>query len=139
MSAVKVSSTPPPKRHSMVNLKTSTSPTNKTVTKTKRQSMIVESPVSMSPKPPVKPAAKSNTPSRSSSVNNLTQPRQNAAMRARAEHARLQQQELEKKKSTTPPPGSSISLKIKQRVNSGIDWDTIKKERRQTIATDTKK
>lgn len=73
----------------------------------------------------------SSTGTRSPSVQ-LKQPRINAATRARAEHARLQQQELEKKKNT-PPPGSAISQRIKQRASSGIDWDTIKKTRRKTL------
>lgn len=123
----------------MLNLKT-----NKLLTKTKENNNVTQSPVSLVT-PPLKNVkqttpVKSTSPSRSASVN-MTQPRQNAAMRARAEHARLQQEELEKKK-TTPPPGSSISLKIKQRANSGIDWEAIKKERRKTIAeqpTTTKK
>ncbi|GAN08825.1 hypothetical protein MAM1_0226c08342 [Mucor ambiguus] len=71
-------------------------------------------------------------PTRSASVI-LKQPRQNAAMRARAEHARQQQEELERKKSA-PAIGSSTSLRLKQRVNSGIDWDSIKRDRRKTVA-----
>ncbi|EPB87330.1 hypothetical protein HMPREF1544_05855 [Mucor circinelloides 1006PhL] len=71
-------------------------------------------------------------PTRSASVL-LKQPRQNAAMRARAEHARLQQEELERKKNA-PAVGSSTSLRLKQRVNSGIDWESIKRERRKTVA-----
>lgn len=59
-------------------------------------------------------------------------------MRARAEHARLQQEEFSKKKSATPLI-SSTSLRLKQRASSGIDWDTIKKERRNTVAEEVKK
>lgn len=75
------------------------------------------------------------TPVRSASVV-LKQPRQNAAMRARAEHARLQQEEFSRKKSETPL-ASSTSLRLKQRVNSGIDWDTIKRDRRNTVSEET--
>ncbi|KAK4511414.1 uncharacterized protein ATC70_012629 [Mucor velutinosus] len=71
-------------------------------------------------------------PTRSASVI-LKQPRQNAAMRARAEHARQQQEELERKKNA-PAIGSSTSLRLKQRVNSGIDWESIKRDRRKTVA-----
>ncbi|CEP13805.1 hypothetical protein [Parasitella parasitica] len=73
-----------------------------------------------------------STPTQSASVI-LKQPRQNAAMRARAEHARMQQEELEKRKNA-PAIGSSTSLRMKQRVNSGIDWNTIKRDRRKTVA-----
>lgn len=83
------------------------------------------------------PGSGTSTPTRSASVV-LKQPRQNAAMRARAEHARQQQEELAKKKSASPPV-SSTSLRLKQRVSSGIDWDAIKKERRNTIAEEPKK
>lgn len=83
------------------------------------------------------PGSGTTTPTRSASVV-LKQPRQNAAMRARAEHARQQQEELAKKKSATPLV-SSTSLRLKQRVSSGIDWDAIKKERRNTIAEEPKK
>lgn len=73
-----------------------------------------------------------STPTRSASVA-IKQPRQNAAMRARAEHARIQQEEMEKKKNA-PAIGSSTSLRLKQRVNSGIDWESIKRDRRKTVA-----
>ncbi|KAI8062321.1 uncharacterized protein B0P05DRAFT_245744 [Gilbertella persicaria] len=99
-----------------------------TVKKTTRRlsAAVCDSPVSTTQKPVNSP------PTRSASLA-LKSPRPNAAMRARAEHAKQQQEELERKKNT-PPPGSSMSLKLKQRVNSGIDWDTIKKERRKTVA-----
>lgn len=72
-----------------------------------------------------------STPTRSASVT-IKQPRPNNAMRARAEHARLQQEELSKKK-TVKPMASSNSLRLKERVKSGVDWDTIKRERRNTV------
>lgn len=76
------------------------------------------------------------TPTRSLSIQ-LKQPKMNTATRIRAEHARLQQEELERKKNT-PPPGSVISQRIRQRASSGIDWDTIKKqERRRTLTEST--
>ncbi|CAO3642794.1 unnamed protein product [Mucor hiemalis] len=83
------------------------------------------------------PGSGTTTPTRSASVA-LKQPRQNAAMRARAEHARQQQEELAKKKSASPLV-SSTSLRLKQRVSSGIDWDAIKKDRRNTITEEPKK
>jgi hypothetical protein len=75
------------------------------------------------------------TPIRSASV--LKQPRQNAAMRARAEHSRLQQEEQSSKKNSKTPLVSSASLRLKQKVNSGIDWDTIKRDRRNTVTEGT--
>jgi hypothetical protein len=67
-------------------------------------------------------------------------PRQNAALRARAEHARQQQEEMERKKQLANKQqlGSSTSLRLKQRANSGIDWDKIKADRRKTISDTTK-
>ncbi|KAF1799640.1 hypothetical protein V8B55DRAFT_1540181 [Mucor lusitanicus] len=82
--------------------------------------------------PPSSSGTSTAPPTRSASVI-LKQPRQNAAMRARAEHARQQQEELERKKSA-PAIGSSTSLRLKQRVNSGIDWESIKRDRRKTVA-----
>ncbi|KAI8636310.1 hypothetical protein BD408DRAFT_426346 [Parasitella parasitica] len=129
-----------------------TSNAAKTTTKPQRRissPSICESPVSIATAPSkfIQTAAKqqqtrqikaapsssgTSTPTRSASVV-LKQPRQNAAMRARAEHARIQQEELEKRKNASAI-GSSTSLKMKQRVNSGIDWDTIKRDRRKTVA-----
>lgn len=77
------------------------------------------------------PSQSAGTPTRSASVT-IKQPRPNNAMRARAEHARLQQEELSKKKMVKPM-ASSNSLRLKERVKSGVDWDTIKRERRNTV------
>lgn len=79
----------------------------------------------------------SETTSSTRSVS-ISKPRPNAAMRARAEHARQQKLELDQKKKTpNTPVTSSHSLRLKERVNSGIDWETIKKDRRNTIAEES--
>ncbi|KAI8365080.1 hypothetical protein BD560DRAFT_160329 [Blakeslea trispora] len=90
---------------------------------------VCESPISTS----AHDKTKSSPPVTRSASLALKTPRPNAAMRARAEHAKQQQEELERKKNA-PVAGAAIGAKLKQRVNSGIDWDTIKKGRRQTIA-----
>ena len=107
-------------------------PSSKFVSKATKQQLLREA-SSRSPATPT-----TSPPSRSSSVS-LKQPRQTATVRARAEHARLQQEELAKKQASAAPLVSSTSLRLKQRVNSGIDWDTIKKERRNTISDPPKK
>ncbi|ORE06463.1 hypothetical protein BCV72DRAFT_123549 [Rhizopus microsporus var. microsporus] len=85
-----------------------------------------------------KPAAAKSparSPQRSPSV--IKPPKQTAAVRARAEHAKQLQQELLQKKKVAETSSSPTSQRLKQRVNSGIDWDTIKKDRRKTVATAT--
>ncbi|KAI8356140.1 hypothetical protein EDC96DRAFT_515885 [Choanephora cucurbitarum] len=132
------------KRHSMINPKTSTSssvqPTSPRPAKAspsavakkalhRASTAVCESPVSTS----ASDKPKSSPPVTRSASLALKTPRPNAAMRARAEHAKQQQEELERKKNA-PVAGAAIGAKLKQRVNSGIDWDTIKRGRRQTIA-----
>ncbi|KAI8878702.1 hypothetical protein K501DRAFT_28862 [Backusella circina FSU 941] len=88
----------------------------------------------------LKPNSAATTNVVSRSVSSVSMPRQNAALRARAEHARQQQEELERKKQLASKQlGSSTSLHLKQRANSGIDWDKIKADRRKTISETTKK
>jgi hypothetical protein len=76
---------------------------------------------------------KRTTPARSASLS-ISHPRPNAAMRARAEHARIQQEELERKKNAPAAKTPASSLRIKQRANSGIDWSAVKQGRRNTIS-----
>ncbi|CAO3700708.1 unnamed protein product [Rhizopus microsporus] len=84
---------------------------------------------------PVAAKSPAKSPQRSPSV--IKPPKQTAAVRARAEHAKQLQQELLQKKKVAETSSSPTSQRLKQRVNSGIDWDTIKRERRKTVATTT--
>ncbi|KAG1140809.1 hypothetical protein G6F38_008854 [Rhizopus arrhizus] len=79
--------------------------------------------------------AGSPKPQRAPSV--MKSPKQNATVRARAEHAKQLQQEMLKKKTTSE--SSPTSQRLKQRASSGIDWDTIKRERRKTVIPETQK
>jgi hypothetical protein len=54
-------------------------------------------------------------------------------MKARAEHAKLQQEEFERKKSA-PAVVPLATQRIKQRANSAINWSSVKQERRKTIS-----
>ncbi|ORX61711.1 hypothetical protein DM01DRAFT_1332300 [Hesseltinella vesiculosa] len=87
-----------------------------------------------SPKPPPSPLSRS-----SSSMSNrsaITRPGQTATVRARAEQARQRQLQLDeekRKQQQQQQVSSRTSLRLKQQVNSGVDWATIKQERRRTL------
>lgn len=76
-------------------------------------------------------------PQRAPSV--MKSPKQNATVRARAEHAKQLQLQQEMLKQKTTSESSPTSQRLKQRASSGIDWDTIKRERRKTVIPETQK
>ncbi|KAI8342592.1 hypothetical protein BC941DRAFT_413242 [Chlamydoabsidia padenii] len=84
--------------------------------------------------PPLTPSL-STTLSRSSSTSTIYRPGQTATVRARAEQAKQRQRQLEeeKKKQAAKSMASRTSLRLKQHATSGIDWDTIKQDRRKTL------
>jgi hypothetical protein len=59
----------------------------------------------------------------------LQRPGNTFTVQARIDHAQRRQKELERKKLLAMMPlESSISKRLKQRVNSGIDWKAIKNQ-----------
>lgn len=76
----------------------------------------------------------SKTPSSApmSRTSSTYRPKQTATVRARAERAKAQQQEIEERKQKAAQL-NNVSLRLKQQAKSTIDWDAIKKERRRTM------
>ncbi|KAI9251208.1 hypothetical protein BY458DRAFT_493721 [Sporodiniella umbellata] len=97
----------------------------------KEENGSIKHPVKKSSKTPVKKTAGEDIPKRSASTIQL--PRQNAAVRARAEHAKQRQQESNTKAAVATSP---MTQRLKQRASSGINWDTIKQERRKTLTVE---
>ncbi|ORZ17120.1 hypothetical protein BCR42DRAFT_26362 [Absidia repens] len=62
-------------------------------------------------------------------------PGQTATVRARAEQAKQRQLQLEeeKRKQAAGTLSSRTSLRLRQHAASGIDWESIKKDRRKTM------
>ncbi|CAO3587397.1 unnamed protein product [Absidia cylindrospora] len=62
-------------------------------------------------------------------------PGQTATVRARAEQAKQRQLQLEeeKRKQAASTLSSRTSLRLRQQAASGIDWESIKKDRRKTM------
>ncbi|KAI8065661.1 hypothetical protein BC940DRAFT_74434 [Gongronella butleri] len=89
-----------------------------------------------SPKPPPSPLSRSSSTLSNRSAS-ILRPGQTATVRARAEQARQRQWQLEEEKRKAQQQkeaASRTSQRLKQQVSSGIDWDSIKRTRRQTLA-----
>ncbi|KAI8149229.1 hypothetical protein BJV82DRAFT_662538 [Fennellomyces sp. T-0311] len=99
---------------------TITPTTRATITPTTRTS---KTPVTASPASASPPLSRTQSAFR---------PGQTATVRARQEHARAQQQQLEEQKVKAQQL-NNVSLRLKQQAKSTIDWEAIKKERRRTM------